>query len=176
MTYSNSLAFTGDAQRVLVAASTILMTNGFVVVHQQGHEIQFVGPGLNSTRQNPLLGASKVTIQVDTGRLTVDADYGGLELLRRLMVRFPLLLGLGLGAFFALTMLSVIVGVCLYAWDIRGLPTVFWLSPFFGMLTPLLAVSPWFFLAPWLRQHLQRRTTNALDTLLINVCHAAQVA
>jgi hypothetical protein len=38
-----------------------------------------------------------------------------------------------------------------------------------------LSVSPWFFLAPWTRRHLRQRTTDALDTLMVNVRHAASV-
>lgn len=79
MQYSNSAHFSGDSQRLLAAASTILMTNGFEVVRQDRQQIEFVGPGLNSTRQNPLLGASRVVVRVQDGRLSVDAELGGVE-------------------------------------------------------------------------------------------------
>jgi hypothetical protein len=176
MTYSNSIAFTGDPQRLLAAAATILMTNGFAVVQQEGDQIEFIGPGLNSTKQNPLLGAARIVVSAKQGRLAVDADYGGVDSLRRFMIRFPLLLGLGLGCIFAVISLIVFLGFYLYGADFGPAWTVAWLSPLFAIAVSLLSVSPWFFLAPWIRRHLERKTTFALDTLMTNVSHAAKMA
>jgi hypothetical protein len=175
MPYSNSVAFNGDPQRLLAAASTILMTNGFAVIQQEGNRIEFVGPGLNSTKQNAILGASKVIVCVENGRLAVEADYGGVDSLRRFMIRFPLLLGLGLGSVFAAILLVVFLGFYLYGADFGPAWTVAWLSPLLAIAVSLLSVSPWIFLAPWIRRHLERKTKDALDTLMINVSHAAKV-
>ena len=176
MPYTNSIAFSGDPQRLLAAASTILMTNGFAVVQQDGHRVEFAGPGLSSTKQHPILGASKVVVCADHGQLTVDADYGGVESLRRFMIRFPLLLGLGLGSVFAVILLSVFLGFYCYGADFGPAWTIAWLSPLLAILTSLLSVLPWYFLAPCIRRHIERKTTVALGTLMTNVCHAAKVA
>ena len=171
MVYSNSVAFSGDPERLLSVASTILMTNGFAVVEQDAARILFAGPGLNSTKQNPLLGASSVHVRASDGLLTIEAEYGGVESLRRFMIRFPLLLGLGIGLAFAVIMLAAIIGMHLSGIDFGAATTVVWWSPLLVMLPALLAVSPWVFLAPWIRQHLERKTTAAIDTLMVNVCH-----
>jgi hypothetical protein len=176
MPYSNSIAFTGDSQRLLASAATILMTNGFAVVQQEGDQIEFVGPGLNSTRQNPILGASRVVVSAKHGRLAVEAEYGGVDALRRFMIQFPLLLGLGLGSVFAVILLMVFMGFYLYGADFGPAWTMAWLSPLLAIVISLLSVSPWFFLAPWIRRHLERKTNVALDTLLINISHSAKVA
>lgn len=176
MAYSNSIAFTGDAQRLLAAATTILMTHGFAVVYQDDHEIEFAGPGLKSTRQNPILGASTVIIRANHGRLSIEAEYGGVESLRRFMFRFPLLLGLGLGSAFAVMMTAMLVVIRLTGvrFDF-GAPIVWWL-PILALLPALLAVSPWVVLAPWIRHHLERKTTVAIETLMANLCHLATIA
>jgi len=176
MPYTNSIVFIGDPQRLLAAASTILMTNGFAVVQQDGDRIEFSGPGLNSTKQNPILGASKVIVCVERGRLAVEADYGGVEALRRFMIRFPLLLALGLGSVFALILIVVFLGFYLAGADFGPAWPIAWLSPALAIAISLLSVSPWFFLAPWIRRHLEGKTAAALDTMMTNVCHAAKVA
>lgn len=176
MTYSNSVAVTGDAQRVLASASTILMTIGFEVVEQAGDRIEFVGPGLSSTRQNPILGASKLIVGVEHGRLFVNADYGGVDSLRRFMIRFPLLLGIGIGSVFAVILSVVFLVLYILGVDMGPAWAIAWLSPLMAFGIALTSVSPWIFLAPWITRHLQRKTADALDTLMTNVSHAAEMA
>jgi hypothetical protein len=135
MPYTNSIIFSGDPQRLLAAASTILMTNAFTVVEQESQSIEFKGPGLNSTRQNPILGASKVIVGLEDGQLTVNAEYGGVDSLRRFMIRFPLLLGIGLGSVFAVILLSVFLGFYLYGADFGPAWTIAWLSPLLAIFT-----------------------------------------
>lgn len=174
--YSNSVECTGDAQQILAAVSTVLITNGFSVVKQEHRQIEFAGPGMNSTKQNPLVGASEVIVHVDQGRLTVVAELGGVAKMQRFLIRFPLLLGLGLGL--GLGTLSLIFIACFQFWG--GNPAarfpLFWLYPALVFTIPVLAVSPWFFLSPWMGAKLQKRTTAALDTLLANISQVASIA
>lgn len=78
---------------------------------------------------------------------------------------FPLGLGLGLSVFFA-----VLFGVILpnVIPNPRGNPPPMWLVA----AIPLLAISPWPFVAPAMSRLITRRTVRALDTLLTNMTTA----
>ncbi|MEM8671062.1 MAG: hypothetical protein AAGG48_26285 [Planctomycetota bacterium] len=175
MTYYQSVTFEGDPGKVLSAASQILMPQGFTVTQQQEHRLEFDGPGMNSSRQDPIRGASEITVEAAHGRVTVCAEYGGVESMRRFVTRFPLLLGLGIGAINGVILFVVMV-ICHFS----GVPLqrhwpIVWLTPLFVVGIPLLAVSPWFFLGPALARKLQEKTTQALDSLLSNVRHSATI-
>ena len=105
----------------------------------------------------------------------MEAEYGGVDALRRFMIRFPLLLGLGLGIAFAVITLLVLAGLYVSGVDFASVSPVFWLAPRLVFATSLLSVAPWIVLAPWIRRRLEQKTAAALDTFLINVRHAAQV-
>ncbi|MCH9653351.1 MAG: hypothetical protein K0U86_04560 [Planctomycetes bacterium] len=174
--YSNSVSFDGDPQQALSAASTVLIANRFSVVKQESHQIDFSGPGMNSTKQDPLVGASEVIVHVKDGRLTVVAKLGGVASMQRFVSRFPLWLGLGMGTGFGLITVAVLAGVQLFAGNIGARFPMIWFYPLLALLIPLLAVSPWFFLAPWIGGKLEKRTTAALDALLVSVGQVAHAA
>ena len=99
-TYTTSTETPGPTGEILQAALTVLTNNGFAIVNRDELTASLKGPGLNSTRQNPLLGASAIRLALEGNQLRLDADLGGVDSMRRFLMRFPFLLGLGLGLFF----------------------------------------------------------------------------
>lgn len=81
---------------MLQAALVALTNNGFAIVKRDGKSVDLTGPGLNSTRQNPLLGASRIHLELHGHELSLEAELGGVETMRRFLMRFPFMLGLGL--------------------------------------------------------------------------------
>jgi hypothetical protein len=75
---------------------------GFEMVKRQNDSVELLGPGMNSTRQKPVLGATVVRVELRGQQLRLEAELGGIDSLRRFMRRFPLALGLGLGALFGI--------------------------------------------------------------------------
>lgn len=117
-------------------------------------------PGLNSTRQNPLLGASKIYLALDGHQLRLDAELGGVDSMRRFLMRFPFLLGLGLGLFFGIGggfMFGRQFGVGFGVPWAQG-----WTWMFFSIGVAMLPVAPWLFLSPMMSNMIRTRTQNAL--------------
>ena len=134
------------------------MTTGRIVVCDDAR-LEAEGPGMNSTRENPLTGASRVRIVHRNGQLQLGAELGGVRKMCRFVAFFPMGLGLALAAFFAV----------LFGMILRQGP-----SPWLPAVIPLFAVAPWPLIAPALSRHITRRTVRALDTLLSNMASAGQ--
>lgn len=160
MSYSISLPFEGETDRALDAAILLLGQNGFVVVDRDETRLEMDGPGLQSTKQNPLLGASHVWIDRDEGALRLEAELGGVDAMRRLLVYLPL----GLAVFFVL-LFGVIGGV---VWG-AGIGAVGW--QWLLRITPVavLPLAPWLVISPLMMRWIRGRTECALDGLLANV-------
>ncbi len=75
MEHSNSITFMGDVD----TARRILMANGFALVAHDDVSMEFTGPGMQSTKQNPILGASRITLEVDREYLRLHAELGGVD-------------------------------------------------------------------------------------------------
>jgi hypothetical protein len=170
--YSTTASFTGRADPVLSAAVTTLTNNGFAIVDRMNGRTTLAGPGLTSTRQNPILGASRIEIAVRGQTLHVDAELGGIVTMRRFLRWFPLLLGLGLGLLFAVLGAVVWEG----KFDVGlGLPWPPGLQWFVAtMALGILPVVPWLFISPLLIRMVRRRTERALDVLANNAAFAGR--
>ncbi len=94
-TFTTSATIPKPTEDVLQAALVILTNNGFAIVARDKYNAVLTGPGLNSTRQNPLLGASKITLAIDGDQLKLDAEIG--SALERFLKWLPLSVGLGTG-------------------------------------------------------------------------------
>lgn len=165
-TYTTSTETPGPTGEILQAALTVLTNNGFAIVNRDELTASLKGPGLNSTRQNPLLGASAIRLALEGNQLRLDADLGGVDSMRRFLMRFPFLLGLGLGLFFGVgggLMFGQLFGVGF------GVP---WAQGWAWMLLALgfamLPVSPWLVLSPMISKWIRTRTQHALQTLVRN--------
>lgn len=172
--YTTTASFAGPAEPVLAAALATLTGSGFRIVDRTATGAVLTGPGLNSTRENPLLGASRVELAVEGATLRVRADLGGVASMRRLLVWLPLGLGLGLGLLF-----TVVGGLGFgrqsgVGFGVPWAPGGWWWVP--GMAAGLLPVSPWVVLTPLMIRMVRRRTQRALDVLASNAVFAGRPA
>jgi hypothetical protein len=146
--YRTGVEFTGDTGRAFRAATIVLLSNGFQIVEEDGSTVVYQGPGMISSRQNPLVGASRIEIARQGDRLVLAAELGGIRTMRRFLFALPV----GLAALFL-----VVFGLTL--------PVPFAQAALFS-IAPLL---PWIVLSPLLANWIERRTCRALDTLLAQV-------
>jgi hypothetical protein len=165
-TYEASIPVSNRPVAQLEVAMSILAGQGFEVTHRDATSAALRGPGLNSSRQNPLLGATHVELRLESEELRLYAKLGGVDAMRRWLMWFPFVLGLGLGLFFALAG-GVMFGRQFVVplgdtWN-RGWR---WIAVAFA--AALVPVSPWLVLSPLIARQLRRRTERALNTLLKN--------
>jgi hypothetical protein len=164
--FSTTAATKKGAEDVLQAALTILTNNGFAIVTRDETTAELTGPGLNSTRQNPLLGATKIHLELQGQQFKLDAELGGVDSMRRFLMRFPLLLGLSLGLLFALSsgfMFGRQFGI---GFGVPWAQGWTWFLLAVGMA--MIPVSPWLVLSPLMSNMVRTRTQNALVTLVQN--------
>jgi hypothetical protein len=143
------IPFSGDPAIALEVARTALLGQGFEIVDQSSGELRATGPGMNSTHQPPLCGASEITFLVGTSAVVARAQLGGARKMKMFLWLFPP--GLGL----TLTVLFVLFGVS-RSW------------------VPLLAVSPWLVLSPIMSSWIQQRTKKAVDGLARSMVQVAK--
>ena len=164
-TFSTSAKVTKPTGDALLAALNTLTNIGFAINSRDEHIAMLTGPGLNSTNQNPLLGASQICLALDGDQLRLDAQLGGVDSMRRFIMRFPFVLGLGGGVFFCVFsgfLFGAQFGVGFGVPWAQGLT---WMLFVMGIAT--LSVSPWLLLSPMISKMIRTRTQNAL-TILVN--------
>jgi hypothetical protein len=154
MEYSKAVPFTGKAAKALEVARSTFLPQGFQLVASTDHELRVTWPGINSTRENPLKGISEASIIVRPSASAIEmmATLGGVRKMKRFLTFFPL----GM----ALLFLIVFGVLALNLPDFRR-PWIF--------LIPILALSPWIFIAPLMARAIEKRTVQAIDTLLNNM-------
>src|SRR5262245_34476712 len=101
MQYTASRPFRGNPDRALGLAEAALTGIGFRTTKRTPGMLEMTGPGLNSTRQSALVGASRILIRGGTSELAVEADLGGAAFMTRFVMLFPIGLALALGCVFA---------------------------------------------------------------------------
>jgi hypothetical protein len=155
-----------ESDQAIDSAKVTLASVGFRIQEKSDELLDCTGPGLRSTRQNPLLGASRIVLRVANGHLTLDAELEGVYFMQRFVRWFPIALGLGLGV-----VLGIVQGIVLgrqagIDFGVPWAPGWKWMAlTIAGCLIP---VSPWLVLSPMIARSLERRTRSALDTLLVN--------
>jgi hypothetical protein len=173
----NTFATSGTAacspQDALKSALATLTSNGFAITRRDATSATLTGPGLNSSRQNPLLGASRIDLRIDNKLLQVNAELGGIDTMRRFLMWFPFLLGLGLGLVFV-----VIGGVVGQQSGLGfGVPGAQgWRWALTAMVCAILSVAPWLVLSPVMARMFRNRTQRALETLVNNATFAEGTA
>ena len=77
MIHTHSLDFRGDLAAAFAVAISTLTACGFNLVSKTSRSLEFTGPGMNNTRESPLLGASRIKITGGAGRIELEAELGG---------------------------------------------------------------------------------------------------
>lgn len=166
-TYSTSMSHNESTASVVEAVKTILVSNEFRIEEASDRHLVATGPGLNSTKQNPLLGATLIELDVSDHNVELYAELGGVDRMRSFLTQFPWILGSGLGLLFA-SLGSALQGFALPfgLGPAVGRPDLDWLLN--GLAVGLLPVAPWIIVSPLMSNWIQQRTEHALDTLTAN--------
>jgi hypothetical protein len=149
MEYQNSKHVPSEASAAAKKIVNSLVAQGFRISVQQRDSVEMLGPGMHSSGQNPLVGASKVVVRSQDREVVIEADFGAVRRLIRWLGIFIL----------GMTIVSFLV----FAFVVRpdGLAMRF--------LVPLLPLAPWPVLLPWMNRLFRRRTARAFDVLLQNI-------
>lgn len=142
-----------DVRDLMAIAESHFSKRGFRVITKSATVLELEGPGLNSTRQNPLLGASMIRLRAAPGSLELEAELDAVRRLCNFMNTAILAPQIVLTVGFLTIFPLVLPG--------RNLD---WLG-----LIPLLIILPLFLFVPWMRRSLIKRTEHALDTFLHNL-------
>jgi hypothetical protein len=156
MRYTTSVPFRGNLTEALQLAASSLTSIGFRIVAKDNASVEFAGPGMNSTRQSPLLGASRLRVAGGSEELSVDAELGGVERMSRFVRVFPIALNL--------VLLVVLVGVFAVV-----LPRAIGLAATIAGAATGANVLLWLLLAPVFARRLRDRSCRAIDTLMTNM-------
>lgn len=165
MQHTNTIPFDGDTGRAFDLAMSSLTSLGFRVVSRDETRMEMAGPGMNSSRQSALLGASRLRLTRGIQELSVQAELGGVETMARFVTLFPIVLVLGLGIIFVL-LAAVQQG--------GQMPSRASLVPVIAAVAPNAAL--WLILGPWMARRIGRKTREALDALLNNMAVAGRSA
>ena len=128
------------------SARSVLANNNFRIESLGHTEIIASGPGMQGTKQNPLLGATRIRISMRSSALDLYAELGGVKNMKRFLYFFPPALALLLSLSFLVSSM-----------------------PLFAVFIPWLAVSPWLIISPMMTRWITNRTIAALDNLLYNM-------
>jgi hypothetical protein len=153
MEYHNSRHIPGDAVAASRRVVDILAGQGFRIAVPQRDAVELLGPGMRSSRQNPLVGASKVVVRSRDREVAIEAEFGALRRLIRSLGVF--LFGMA---------------VCLFVLFAFVIPPD---DVYVRFVVPVLPLAPWLVLLPLMGSMLRRRTARAFDVLLLNVAGEA---
>lgn len=145
MRYETQHDFEGSAEAALQAVEQALVPNGFRLVDSGPHRNEYAGRGMNSSRENPLRGATRIEVAAATRVLRLHADLGGVRRLALFVCIFPLVLWAGL------TLAPMVA---------RGGDRME-----IGM-AGMIGTAVWLIVGPLLAWTIRRRTVRALDDLL----------
>jgi hypothetical protein len=150
--YSTTVPFAGSGKRALAVAQTTLVSLNFRIVSSSETELRVSGRGINSTRENPLKTVTEATFLVRNAAIEIAAKLGGVEKLRRFLRIFPI----ALATFFLLVWTTI----AYFLPDFRH----WWI-----FVIPLAPLSPWIFLTPIISRSFERRSRDAMDSLVGNM-------
>ena len=151
MDYEKTVPFSGNMEKALDVARNVFIQHNFEIVHGSDSEVELTGPGMLSSRQNPLVGISRVCIRGTNGNLSIEGEFGGIRKLTKYLVLFIV----GMAIFFV-----VFFGIILPK---QGQP----LNKI--ILISLAPFIPWPVIIPLMAIWMKSRTSKALDTLINNM-------
>ena len=163
-TYSVSLPANDDTFDSLTKVVRSLTSVGFSVVKQDERRVELRGPGLRSTKQNPLLGATKIELRSTNRSVQMDAELGGVQTMQKFLTWFPPLLGLTLAVLFTLGGGITFGQAFGIGFGVPWAPGWKWIVVSFGFA--FLPILPWLVLSPLMIRMIRKRTILALEKLL----------
>ncbi len=163
MEYAASAPFRGDQDKAFDLAITALTSLGFRLDQRTADSARLTGPGMNSSKQSPLVGASRLDLSARRGQLALEAELGGAERLMRFVRIFPIALNVGLGLLF-FAVFSVTLG--------QRVGAGVWVTPVIAVV--LINAAVWAFLGPWMARLIHQRTCRGLETLLSSMVAAGE--
>ncbi len=151
MDYEKTMPFSGNMEKALEVAKNVFIQHNFQIVRDSDSEVELTGPGMLSSRQNPLVGISRVCIRGTSGNISIEAEFGGIRKLTKYLVLFIV----GMAIFFL-----VFFGIILPK---QGQPAdkiiLISLAPFI----------PWPVIIPLMAMWMKSRTAKSLDILTNNM-------
>jgi hypothetical protein len=162
MQHSVSVQVRGDVKKALDQLIAALTTIGFRLVAKSKTSLEFDGPEMNSTRQSPLVGASRIRVLADAHSLSLDAELGGVRRMVRFVWLFPPALCIGL--FVALVSIFAVI------FPPERLPMIT------GLVGAICGANLLFWLAaaPLMAMVIRNRSRRALDILVENAAMVAR--
>jgi hypothetical protein len=151
MDYEKAEPFSGNMEKVLEVAKNVFIQHNFQIIRDSDTEVEFTGPGMLSSRQNPIVGISRICIRGASGNISIEAEFGGIRKLTKYLVVFIA----GMAVFFV-----VLFGI-LHSKQGQPLNKTILIS-----LSPFV---PWPVLIPLIHIWMKSRTSKALDRLLTNM-------
>ena len=97
-----SIKFDGDLKSAMAMAKNIFATNGFKLNENDQAALSLIGPGMNSTKQNPIRGISRGELKFTESTLEFSGELGGVEFMKKFLIFFPLALGIGITIVFVI--------------------------------------------------------------------------
>jgi hypothetical protein len=148
MEYEKTVHVSGDVAEAVKTVVQTLARHGFRITRKRDTSAELDGPGMNSSKENPLVGASKVHVKGRSGRLTVEAEFGAVRRLIR---------ALGWMFIVMAVLFFVLFGFVL---PVEGLVLRF--------VVPVASIAPWVILLPLMGRYFRSRCARALDVLVEN--------
>jgi len=151
MDYEKTVPFGGNVRKAIEVARNAFIHHNFQIVHDSDLEVELIGPGMLSSRQNPLVGISRIRIRGSSGNLSLEADFEGIRKLTKYLALFIVSMAIFFVLFFGIR------------FSRQGQPVTK------VILISLAPFIPWPVIIPLMAIWMKSRTSKALDTLVNNM-------
>lgn len=138
MKYCAQMDCRSEADIDFSSVESTLIPIGFRVIKKDKASITLIGRGMNSTKEDPIRGATEISITANSGALRLNANLGGVLFMSLFLCFFPPLL---------------IVAVSYFNSSNSSVINHLWV---------------WFVIGPMIAYFVRRRTIKALDIMFEN--------
>ena len=152
MQYSTKRRYSGNESAAFSAVESTLLPNGFRIIHSGPTRLELKGRGMQSTKENPVRGATEISVETAGGSLRLNAKLGGVRFMAFFVCLFPLLLW---GSFAVTGLLKSGDG-----------GSVFEAKALYG-------AAVWLVIGPLMTVWIRKRTISALDDMMDNAVVSA---
>ena len=157
MDYNKTVSLSGSEEKALEVARNVFIQHGFEIVENSNSKLELRGTyQIWLKGQNPLVGVSRVRVQVAGSNLSVEADFGVIRKTTWCLIFFIV----GLAAFMLIVFATV--------FSLQGQPVRKIL------LLSLVPFAFWPVVIPLMAKFMKFRTTRALDVLVTNMATVAR--